>query len=221
MNLLFCACPENVYGSFTADLYLTNFAPFLLVIGKVPDYMGCIDYKDCTSKRTKHALTKKTRADIVTMNAALANIFLNALSSQVHASLQQHCLCKLNIVFVNMFEWFVGNYGKTTAKDRDANRLHMAASWHPTNGFDTLALHLFTGAAYAGCTGYTMADRDINNIGLCVIKRCGMFAKEYKTWIARKADRPRTIEMFNTFKTCWAAQITLVNQMAVLASMHG
>ncbi len=104
MNLLFCACPENVYGSFTADLYLTNFAPFLLVIGKVPDYMGCIDYKDCTSKRTKHALTKKTRADIVTMNAALANIFLNALSSQVHASLQQHCLCKLNIVFVNMFE---------------------------------------------------------------------------------------------------------------------
>jgi hypothetical protein len=71
-----------------------------------------------------------------------------------------------------------------TAKDRNANRLCMAADWHPANRFDTLALCLFTGAAYAGCTGYTMADRNIVNIGLRVIKWCNMYAKE------QGVDRP-------------------------------
>jgi hypothetical protein len=155
------------------------------------------------------------------MNAALPDVFLDALSLQVHASFQQHCLCEPNIVFVNMFEWFVGHYGKTTAKDRDANRQRMAANWHPTNRFDTLTLRLFTGVAYAGCRGYTMADCNIANIGLRIIKRCGMYAKEYKAWIPCKYECPRIVKTFDTFKTLWAVKITLVNQTAVPASMHG
>jgi len=206
MNLLFCACPENVYGFFTADPYPTNFAPFPPVIDKVPDYTGCVDDNDCVLKCAKHALNKKTRADIVTMNAALTNVFLDALSSQEHTSFQQRCLQEPNIVFVDMFEWFVGHYGKTTAKDRNANRLCMAADWHPTDGFETLALCLFTGAAYAGCTRYTMANRNILDIGLHVIMRSSMYAEEYKSWIARKAKRPRIVETFNMFKTFWAAK---------------
>jgi hypothetical protein len=79
-----------------------------------------------------------------------------------------------------MFVWFVNHYGKTSAKDCKANRQHKAADWHPADGFDTLDLHLFTGAVFAGCTNFTMANRDIVNIGLHVIKWCGMYAKEYK-----------------------------------------
>jgi hypothetical protein len=97
----------------------------------------------------------------------------------------------------------------------------MAANWHPTNVFDILALHLFTGTAYAGCTGYTMADRNNVNIGHRVIKRCSMYAKEYKAWITCESKRPRIVETFDTFKTFWAAKIMLVNQTAVPASMHG
>jgi hypothetical protein len=145
MNLLFCTCPENVYGFFTADPYPTNFAPLPSVIDKVPDYTGCVDDNDCASKHAKHALDKKKRADIVTMNAALTDVFLDALSSQVCASFQQRHLCEPNISFIDMFEWFDGHYGKTTVKDRDAKRLRMATDWHPVDGFDTLALRLFTG----------------------------------------------------------------------------
>jgi hypothetical protein len=120
-----------------------------------------------------------------------------------------------------MFEWFVRHYGKTTAKDHDANRQRMAANWHPTNGFDTLALPLCTGVACAGCTGYTKADRNIVNIGLRVIKRCSMYAEEYKAWIARESRCLKIVKTFDRFKTFWAAKIMLVNQMAVPASMHG
>ncbi len=221
MNLLFCACPRNVYSFFTADPYPTAFTPFPPVIDKVPDYIGCVDDNDRASKHAKHALNKKTRADMVTMNAALTDVFLDALSLQVCASFQQRCLRKPNIIFVNMFEWFVGHYGKTMAKDHNENRQRMAANWHPTDGFDTLALRLFTGAAYAGCTGYTMANHNIVDIGLHIIKWCSMYAKEYKAWIARKSERPRIVKTFDTFKTFWATKITLVNQMVVPASMHG
>jgi hypothetical protein len=77
------------------------------MIDKVPDYTGCVDDNNRALKRAKHALNKKTRADTVTMNAALTDVFLDTLSLQVCASFQQRHLCKPNIVFVDVFEWFV------------------------------------------------------------------------------------------------------------------
>ncbi len=57
-----------------------------------------------------------------------------------------------------------------------------------------------------------MAKQDIIDIGLCVIiKRCSMYAEEYKAWIAHKAIHPRIVKAFDSFKTFWAAKITLVN----------
>jgi hypothetical protein len=46
----------------------------------------------------------------------------------------------------------------------------MAATWHPTDGFGALILHLFTGAAYASSAGFKINDVNIVDIGLCIIK---------------------------------------------------
>jgi hypothetical protein len=48
-----------------------------------------------------------------------------------------------------------------------------------------------------------------------------MYAKEYKAWITCKSKRPRIFEMFDSFKTFWAAKIMRASQTAVPASMHG
>ncbi len=98
----------------------------------------------------------------------------------MHASFQQHCLCEPNIVFVDLFLWFVNKYGKITAKDREVNRQRMATDWHLAYGFDALILRLFTGAAYASSAGFKMNNIDIIDIGLGIIKRCGMYGEEYK-----------------------------------------
>jgi hypothetical protein len=103
---------------------------------------------------------------------------MHAVSVGVHAAFQQGRLHKPNIVFVNMFEWFAQHYGTTTAEDRDANCQRMAAGWHPGNGFNVLTLRLFTGAAYANATGYLIVDRGIVDIGIRVIKQCGLYAEE-------------------------------------------
>jgi hypothetical protein len=139
----------------------------------------------------------------------------------VQAAFQQRRLCEPNIVFVDMFEWFAQHYGTTTAEDPDANRQRMAADWHPGNGFDALTLRLFTGAAYANATGYPIVDRNIVDIRIRVIKRCGLYAEEYKSWIAQATATPRITETLDTFKTFWADKITLVNQTAIPASSHG
>jgi hypothetical protein len=81
-----------------------------------------------------HARDKKTRADIVTMNTTLADVFLKAMSSQVCTSFQQRRLRGPNIVFVDLFLWFVEQYSKTMTKDRKANHQRMAAKGTPPTG---------------------------------------------------------------------------------------
>jgi hypothetical protein len=187
----------------------------------MPDYTACVDYNGRATVRATHARDEKMQADIVTMNTALANVFLDAMSSQVCASFQQRCLCKPNIVFIDLFLWFVNQYGKTMAEDCEANRQRMATDWHPANGFDALILRLFTRAAYPSRAGFKTNDINIANIGLHIIKQCGMYGEEYKAWIACKAIRPRIVKSVDTFKMFWATKITLVNQTAIPASMHG
>jgi hypothetical protein len=50
------------------------------------------------------------------MNIPLADVFLECLSSQVRTSFQQLRLCEPNIVFINMFLWFVATMGKQLPK---------------------------------------------------------------------------------------------------------
>ena len=66
-----------------------------------------------------------------------------------------------------------------------------------------------------------MGDRDVIDIGLRVIKQCGMYAKEYKGWIARENETPPITETIDSFKEYWANTIALVNQTALPATQHG
>ena len=97
----------------------------------------------------------------------------------------------------------------------------MAADWHPSDGFEPLVTCLFIGASYASAARYPMDDRHVINIGLHVIKRCGMYSEEYKNWIARKNETPPIVETIHSFKEYWAAAITLINQTAIPAANHG
>jgi hypothetical protein len=45
----------------------------------------------------------------------------------------------------------------------------MAATWHPSEGFEPLAMRLFIGTSYASAECYPMDDHDIIDIGLHII----------------------------------------------------
>ena len=100
MNLLFCVCPRPIYRFFTADVYPDAFAPIPPVADKVTDYTSCTNKNDRATNCARHALDKKTRADIITMNAALTDVFLDAVLVGVRTAFQQRRLHEPNIVFV-------------------------------------------------------------------------------------------------------------------------
>ena len=102
MNLLFCACPCPIYWLFTTDGYPDAFVPIPPAVNKVPDYTSCTNKNDCTITCARHALDKKTRVDIITMNAAPTNVFLDSVSAGFRAAFQQQRLHKPSIVFVNV-----------------------------------------------------------------------------------------------------------------------
>jgi hypothetical protein len=75
--------------------------------------------------------------------------------------------------------------------------------------------------SYASTTQYPMLDCNIIDIGLRIIKRCGMYSEEYKNWIARESESALIVKMINSFKEYWSGVIMLVNQTAAPASQHG
>jgi hypothetical protein len=101
----------------------------------------------------------------------------------------------------------------------------MAADWQPANGFEQLVTRLFLGVSYASAARYPMEEHNIIDIGLRVIKHCGMYAKEYKAWIgmenAGQLASPCIKQTLDSFKGFWSNPITLVNQTSIPASQHG
>ena len=97
----------------------------------------------------------------------------------------------------------------------------MAANWHPSDSFEPLATRLFIGASYTSTACYPMDDRNVINIGLRIINRCGMYSKKYKIWIARENKSRPITETIISFKEYWAKTITLINQTAAPTFQHG
>jgi hypothetical protein len=197
------------------------FFPFPKEVDAIPDFSACTSDNERESLKATHALNQKTRADIIRMNWALANVFLANLSKAICETYKPIRMKNPNMVFLHMFKWFIEKYGKTTTKDCKANRQRMAAKWHPANGFELLATCLFIGPSYVSAVWYPMSERDVIDIGLRIINWCGMYSKEYKNWIARESESLPIVETIDSFKEYLSRMIALINQMAAPASQHG
>ena len=76
MNMLFCAASPGLYSFFTMDTYPASFFPFLPEVDAVPNFSTCTSDNKRETLKATNACDQKTQADIITMNAALSNVFL-------------------------------------------------------------------------------------------------------------------------------------------------
>jgi hypothetical protein len=146
MNILFCAASPGLYSFFTAEAYPASFFLFPPEVDTVLDFSTCTSDNERETLKATNARNQKTQADIITMNAALSDIFLANLPKAICETYKPICMKQPNTVF--LFDWFINKYGKTTTKDCKENQQKMAADWHPSNGFKPLATRLFVGASY-------------------------------------------------------------------------
>jgi hypothetical protein len=82
------------------------------------------------------------------MNSALSNVFLANLPKAICKIYKPIRMNQSNTVFLHMFDWFITKHRHTTTKDCKENWQRMAATWHPSKGFEPLAMRLFNGASY-------------------------------------------------------------------------
>jgi hypothetical protein len=122
MNMLFCAAAPELYALFTKEAYPSTFFLFLKEVEEVPDFNNCTDNNQHEMLKSMHTLAKKTRADIITMNAALSNVFLANLPKSICNGYDPIHMGLPNTAFLHMFDWFIKKYGVTSAKDREENQ---------------------------------------------------------------------------------------------------
>ncbi len=158
--------------------------------------------------------------DVVNMNAALIDAFLDLIPVAFKQAYEQKRMEDPNAIFREMFDCFIFKYGRTSAEDCEANHTVMASEWHPSMGFELLAARLLCGATFANLAKYPINDNDIVDIGIRVLHQTGLFSEEHKTWILCGNDATKTND-FTAFRTFWADAVNTASFTATLASSHG
>ncbi len=62
---------------------------------------------------------------------------------------------------------------------------------------------------YASTAHYPMKNHNVIDIGLCIIKCCGMYYKEYKKWIACENKSLPIVESIESLKEYWVTRLHL------------
>ncbi len=116
MNMLFLAASPDLYSYFTNKAHT-----FPKEVDDVPDFSACTSNNERKSFKATHAHNQKTRADIVTMNLALSDVFLANLPKAICETYKPICMKQPDTVFLHMFSWFIMEYRHTTTKDCEEN----------------------------------------------------------------------------------------------------
>jgi hypothetical protein len=104
MNMLFLAASPVLYSYFTNKTYPSSYFPFPKEVDDVPDFSACTSNNERKSLKAAHACNQKTQADIVTMNAALSDVFLANLPKAICETYKLIHMKQLNTVFLHMFD---------------------------------------------------------------------------------------------------------------------
>jgi len=121
-SLFFRDASPGLYSFFTQDAYPADYFPFLDEVDSVPDFSACNSDNERKTLKATNARDQKTRADIVTMNAAFFDVFLANLPKAIRETYEPIHMKQPNTVFLHMFDWFIMKYGNTTTKNCKENR---------------------------------------------------------------------------------------------------
>jgi hypothetical protein len=182
MNLLYFAIDPTLYGLYSGGkAYPDVDYPFPLKVAGVPNYSGCTNTTDCTNVKVTNGMALKQCNNVINMNTALINTFLDLIPVAFKQSYEQIWMENPSSVFHKMFAWFVAKYSCTSADSSEANHIAMALEWHPLQGFELLLVAcLFRGATFANLAKHPIPDHDIIDIDIRIIHQTGLFVEECK-----------------------------------------
>lgn len=222
MNLLYVAVPPEVYAYYTAEDYPEDDYPYPAAQPTVADYTACVNDNDRARVSMEHAIAVATREDVINMNVALTDTFLDLVDATYRAQYDTIRMSRPNAIFRNVFQYFLQQYGTTQAEDRHTNKERMAADWNPSEGFQVLTDRIHMGMQYALFAFHPIADIDVVDIAERVVARTSLYNEEMKAWNKRDGQSIDEGKTWNDFKTYWAAAIANADvTSSTSAASHG
>ena len=129
MNMLFCAASPGLYSFFTNKAYPSTFFPFPTEVPSVPDFSTCNFDNEHETMKATNARNHKLRADIVTMNAALSDVFFVNLPKAICERHEPICMKQPNTVFHTCLT----GSSRSMAKQQPKIAKIIGSEWPPTD----------------------------------------------------------------------------------------
>ena len=80
MNLFYIAIDDTLYAHYAGgNAYPDDNYSFPNEVADVPDYTGAVDVNTHAAIKTMHAMAQKRRNNVINMNTALIDAFLNLI----------------------------------------------------------------------------------------------------------------------------------------------
>jgi hypothetical protein len=100
MNFLCIVIDPTLYGHYSgSEAYPDADYPFPLKVMDVPNYSGCADTNDCTNLKVTHGTALKQCNNIINMNSAFINAFLDLVLVAFKQSYEQIQIENPNSIF--------------------------------------------------------------------------------------------------------------------------
>ena len=180
LNFLHLATTPLVYGQFTNVGYpLRQQNP-----GDVPplDPNGTPAQNEII--RTQWAHSKRLFDMENNMDSALKRRFLEMVPREYKEDDAANRIRAPNASFLQLFERYVVNYGRSDESDREANLVRMKGPWDIQDGIMTLVNRTELGVRYAALCGvsHVINDQTARDIALLVIRRIPLLNDDYAAW---------------------------------------
>ena len=120
--------------------------------------------------------------DTKNMNRALTNRFLSHLSAPILQAFQSFYTQNPNMVFGQVFQWFLERYGVSNETERHENCTCMEADWSFDEGVEILINQINMSLRYATYTQNAMGDRETADCAMRIVSRTIIFREAYATW---------------------------------------
>jgi hypothetical protein len=133
MSLLYVAINPTLHGHYSGgEAYPNADYSFPLKAADVPNYSGYTSTNNCANIKVTYGMVLNQRNDVINMNSALIDAFLDLILVAFIQSYKQIRMDNTISIFCEMFACFVTKYGSTSVDNHEANCTAMTLEWYPS-----------------------------------------------------------------------------------------
>mmetsp|Transcript_14753 Transcript_14753/g.20914 ORF Transcript_14753/g.20914 Transcript_14753/m.20914 type:complete len:541 (+) Transcript_14753:121-1743(+) len=199
-GFLHLVCPAGYWSFFSNQQFPVNPTP--IRPPPVPIYDEAATDNERLTITREHEILQKEYDTAMALNTALINELCLCLGPTNAKMVRDELRTNPSLPIMEVLDNLATEHPDTD-EDRAQNFMRMNAPWNPSDGFNALKTQIEEAAMYASLSDHDIAEWQLVDAGLKLIKNTGLFAEEVKAWNLT----PTTARSWADFKSFWKVQI--------------